>query len=186
MVNCRFRSFETMYDPPVCVEMNLRCTWIDLEGASRNAFLAGIAMWRFITTYVVINRQMAIPAKNAFLEAASRSIHVHLMVLIHGNNRRRIVREFAENSRWIRLRDAFFVQTADLLRGYIEKMRRRILCVKERSVFESHCCRCIAIVLKFGSLKMASNLATDLSFLNDFSILNARNVGFWNYTGFMT
>jgi len=108
------------------------------------------------------------------------------MVLIHGNNRRRIVREFAENSRWIRLRDAFFVQTADLLRGYIEKMRRRILCVKERSVFESHCCRCIAIVLKFGSLKMASNLATDLSFLNDFSILNARNVGFWNYTGFMT
>ena len=34
-------------------------------------------------------------------------------------------------------------------------------------------------VFKFGSMKMASNLATDLSFLNDLrGILNARNVGF--------
>ena len=31
--------------------------------------------------YVVINRQMAIPAKNAFLEAPTRLIHMHLKII---------------------------------------------------------------------------------------------------------
>ena len=33
------------------------------------------------STFVVINRQLAIPAKNVFLEAPLRSIHVHLKII---------------------------------------------------------------------------------------------------------
>jgi len=43
-VNCRFRILETTYDHTVCEEMIFGCTWINLKGASRNAFLAGIAI----------------------------------------------------------------------------------------------------------------------------------------------
>ena len=91
------------------------------------------------------------------------------MVLIHGNNSMRIVSEFAMNSP----RRRVFVQKRRFIACYNDILRRRILCVQERCVFESRCCRCIAIVFKFGSLKMASNFATYLSIRG---ILNAWNL----------
>ena len=39
-----------MYDPPVCAEIILRCTWIDLGVAPRNAFWAGIPLSQFNNT----------------------------------------------------------------------------------------------------------------------------------------